>query len=98
MVQHRLVSLEYFMDKMEEWEVVELYDVVGYAEYSSWEQTRLILSCYADTKKVKKLSDIIKFPWDKDGQNDKSKEMTNEQRDKLRKMSEDYAKKYFTNN
>lgn len=85
------------MDKMEEWEVMEFYDVVTYSDYSAWEQTRLILSCYADHKKVKKLSDIIEFPWDRDKNNrDTDKEISKAQIDKMKKMSQEYLK--YVNN
>lgn len=87
------------MDKMEEWEVIELYDVVNYSEYSSWEQTRLLLSCYVDHKKVKKMSDIMKFPWDPDyvePDND-SIEISNEQIKKLKSMAAEFAKNLSQN-
>lgn len=54
------------MDSMQEWEVAELYGAIEYADYHTWEQTRLLLSCHVDHKKVKKLTDIMKFPWDKE--------------------------------
>ena len=64
MVQYKLVSLEYFMEKLQLWEVLELYNYLEYADSNAWEQTRLILSCWVDHKKVKKVQDIMKFPWD----------------------------------
>lgn len=79
------------MDVMQEWEAAEFYDVLNYADYSGWEQTRLVLSCYVDHKKVKKLSDIIRFPWDSDNKNTDI-EISNEQISRLKKMSEEYAK------
>lgn len=61
---YKLVSVEYFMDKMEEWETAELINNLSYADAHSWEQTRLLLSCYVDHKKVKDIKDIMHFPWD----------------------------------
>jgi hypothetical protein len=61
---YRLVSVEYFMDKMNEWETAELINVLEYTDVSSWTQTRQLLSCWVDHKKVKKIQDIMRFPWD----------------------------------
>lgn len=52
------------MDKLQDWETIEIVKYIQYAYAPQWEMTRLILSCYADHKKVKKLTDIIEFPWD----------------------------------
>lgn len=52
------------MDKLEDWETIEIVNYIQYAYAPQWEMTRMILSCYADHKKVKKLTDIIEFPWD----------------------------------
>lgn len=81
------------MDKMEEWELVEFFDVLDYSGFNSWEQTRMLLSCYADRKKVKKLSDIIRFPWDAEYKNnDKNIEISNEQIQHLKKKAEYFSK------
>lgn len=79
------------MDKMEEWEMLELNDVVEYSGYTSWEQTRLLLSCYVDSKKVHKLSDIIKFPWDKESSST-NQEISNDDINRLRQLSQAYIK------
>lgn len=78
------------MDIMQEWEMIEFTDVVEYAGYSSWEQTRLLISCWVNSKKVKKLSDILKFPWDSDKNNDI--EISNEDINRLKKLSQNYIK------
>lgn len=81
------------MDSMAEWEVIEFYDVIDYADYCTWEQTRLLLSCYVDHKKVKKLSDIIKFPWDSDKQKDEAeKEISKEDIERLKNLSQRMSK------
>lgn len=81
---------------MQEWEVMEFYNVINYSGYREWEQTRLILSCFVDHKKVKKLSDIIKFPWDSEYKKDEHK-ISNEDIARLKKMSEEYAKNMNSN-
>lgn len=78
------------MDDMQEWEVMELYDFIGYADYASWEQTRMLLSCYVDHKKIHKMSDIMKFPWDNDNKTDHDTEITNDEIGKLEKMAQNY--------
>ena len=80
------------MDKLEEWEVLEFYDIIDYSEYASWEQTRLLMSMNVDHKKVKKLSDIIKFPWDEDYKKDDI-EISADDIKRLKQMSEVYSKK-----
>lgn len=80
------------MDEMEEWEVMEFLDVINYADSVGWEQTRILLSCYADKKKVHKLSDIIEFPWDEDNKNNKDKEISNEEIIKLKQKASNYLK------
>lgn len=81
------------MDKMEEWELLEFFDVLDYSEYISWEQTRLLLSCHADRKKVKKLTDIIEFPWDNENGNiETQKRISNEDINRLKELSKVYIK------
>lgn len=80
------------MDKLEEWEVLEFYDIIDYSDFASWEQTRLLMSMNVDHKKVKKLSDIIKFPWDKDYNKDDI-EISADDIKRLKQMSEVYSKK-----
>ena len=85
--------MEYFMDKIEEWEVIELLQMLNYADRNQWDQTRCIMYVLAQANSKKKLTmkDVMEFPWDKE-YNSKSKEITNEQIDKLRKMAEQYKK------
>lgn len=81
------------MDSMTEWEVMEFFDVINYADYATWEQTRLFLSCYVDHKKVKKLSDIIKFPWDDEKTHEETdKEISKEDIERLKKLSQRMSK------
>jgi len=35
--------MEYFMDKLESWEVYELFDSLKLADASQWEQTRWLM-------------------------------------------------------
>ena len=66
MVQFKLVSLEYFMDELQSWEVNELLECLKYANQASWEQTRWLMYVVAqvNSRKQLKLQDILHFPWD----------------------------------
>lgn len=61
-----MIDAEYFMDKMQEWEIMEFYNLAAYHDVNSWEQTRLI--CYligkGMFKGIKTSRDIVKFAWD----------------------------------
>lgn len=96
-MQHRLVSVEYFMDKMEEWELYEFFDVLNYAESASWERLRVLLSAFADKKKVHKLTDIVKFPWDEE-YNDKDVEISNSDVQRLKDKAALYLKNMNSSN
>lgn len=77
------------MDKMQEYEIADFYSVLDYTDYQIWEQTRLLLSCHVDHRKVKKLTDIMKFPWDKDySKKDKDIEISNEDVLRLRMLAQ----------
>lgn len=79
------------MDKMQDWEVAELYNVIPFCDYALWESTRMLLSTQVDHKKVKKLTDIITFAWDKEGTK-KDTSMSNQDKARLKAMSEAYGK------
>lgn len=85
------------MDRMEEWEVMEFFDVLNYADYAGWEQTRMLLSCHVDKKKIHKLSDIIKFPWDEEHDR-KDTEISNEDIQRLKEKASNYLKKINKDN
>lgn len=77
-VQYKLLTISEFMDNIEEWEAMELVNVIEFAYTPQWEMTRLLLMPNADKKKVKKVTDLIEFPWDKE-YTPKNKEISNEQ-------------------
>lgn len=65
------ISPEYFLDKMQWYEVDEVLCNLAEKERESWEQTRLISYVIAQTNSTKRLkpTDIIKFRWDNEGKN-----------------------------
>lgn len=92
--------MEYFMDKMEDWELLELFDVIQYADRNSWEQTRFIsyLIAQSNSKKKLQVKDIIQFPWDSDSNSkDHNIEISNDDVSRLRAMAHNYIKNINTN-
>lgn len=81
------------MDKMEDWELFELYNVIQYSDRNSWEQTRMMLSCHTNPKKVHKLQDIITFPWEKETTNNDYDNMTDEEKYEYRMKQRELLKK-----
>lgn len=67
-VQYKLISLPYFMDEMQEYEVHDIYNALQFADAGQWEMTRWLLYAIiqVNSKKKIKIEDVIKFPWDKD--------------------------------
>ena len=80
------------MDKMQDWEVAELYNVIPFCDYAVWESTRMLLSTQVDHKKVKKLTDIMKFAWDSNAGTKNDTSMSNQDKARLKAMSEAYGK------
>lgn len=96
-IQYKLITVEYFMDTLQPWEALELYDVLGYADYAIWEQTRLLYSTQIDHKKCRNLTDVMKFAWD-DRTDDDYDELTEEQKSVFRKQQRELLKKMMLSN
>lgn len=62
------ISPEYFLDKMQFYEIPELVKGLNVKHKESWEQTRFISYITAQVNSTKKLkpTDILKFSWDSD--------------------------------
>lgn len=80
------------MDYQEEWELLEFYDILEYAEYIWWEQARFLFSSQVNTKKIKKLKDIVEFPWDKEATSEANTRISNDDINRLKKMQEEVRK------
>ena len=67
-IQFKLVSLEYFLDQMTEYELYIMYDNLEYSDFTNKEMSRILGYIIAQTQSRKKLSptDIMQFPWDKE--------------------------------
>lgn len=83
------------MDKMEEWELLEFFDVINYADSAPWDRLRVLLSAFSDKKKVHKLTDILKFPWDEEFE-DRDIEMSNDDVARMKEKASAYLK-YINN-
>lgn len=70
-VSHRLVTVDYFMNSLELWEVETLYDSLPYVDVNLWEVGRLIsynvIAPYMKSKK--KLKEYMALPWEKGDNN-----------------------------
>lgn len=80
------------MDELQEWEAIELLSNLAYVDCTSWEQTRILLSTQVDRKKTPKLTDIIKFPWDKKDPNDKWNNMTEKEQEEYRNKQREWLR------
>lgn len=90
------------MDKLQDWEAIELLNSLAYCDKNSWEQTRSTMYTIAQVNSQKKLSlkDIITFPWDTieidDNINDK--ELSDNQIKKLKELSLKFQNKINEDN
>lgn len=82
------------MDRMEEWELLEYFDVLQYAEYIWWDTARFLFSSQLDMNKVGKFSSIVKFPWDNDYEEKEESniEISDEDIARLQKRAEERIK------
>lgn len=63
---YRLVSYEYFLDRLQPYELPALIEALPYADRAAWEQTRLKIFSTAlmFSKNQLNLQDILTFPWE----------------------------------
>lgn len=89
------------MDKMEEWEIQELYQLIQFSDVNDWERTRWLLYAIVqvNSKKKIKMEEILKLPWDEGYKSIKlDKEISNEQIAKLKEKSQYILKNLDLNN
>lgn len=75
------------MDKMELWEINEIYHNLQYSNICSWEQTRWLLYAIIQVNSKKKIDikKVLQFPWDIDYTRDNlTKTITNDEISKLK--------------
>lgn len=88
------LSPEYFLDKMQFYEIPIMVRNMNLKHKDSWEQTRFISFITAQVNSSKKLkpSDLMVFSWDEEVE-DKSKSISNEDRERLKNKSKQYENK-----
>lgn len=79
------------------YEINDILENIQYLDRNSWEQARLNVYATAQThsKKELEITDILKFPWDKEQQHH-STEMSNEEKERLQRKAEE-MQKYIKN-
>lgn len=91
-LEYKVVSVPYFLDEMQSYEVYPLMDHLHFSVRTSWDQTRHLMRCIISPytkKKNLQLKDIIEMPWDKE--NPKEKEIieyTKEMKEAMIKKAE----------
>lgn len=66
--EYKIVSVPYFMDELEEYEIKDILENLLYTDKNGWEQTRLNVYATAQTHSKKKIAptDVLEFPWEKE--------------------------------
>ena len=66
--QYKVVSVEYFMDSLQEYEIEPIVQNIPFIEKGDWERTRFLAYCNIQKSSSKKLkpTDLISFPWEKE--------------------------------
>ena len=85
--------MDYFMDELQDWEVYDLYNMLQYADTTSWEQTRWLMYVIAqvNSRKQLKVTDILNFSWDDSKQ--KNTTITDNDIKRLKEQAEMIGKK-----
>lgn len=89
-----MVSLEYFLDEMQEYEVTLISKNLAYADRTNKELSRMLMYVTAQVNSTKKLKidDIVKFKWDDEFKNTGTK-LTDEEAEELRVRASELAKR-----
>lgn len=65
-VEYKLVSLEYFLDSLQEYELAEIFNMLQYSDKNLFECSRMIsffaISPYLKDKIT--MDELVKFPWE----------------------------------
>ena len=88
------LSPEYFLDKMQLYEIPTIVRNANLKNKDSWEQARFISFITAQVNSTKKMkpTDLMLFSWDNEVV-DTSKSISNEDRERLKNKSKQYENK-----
>ena len=95
--EFQVMSIPYFLDELQEWEIASIVDNLNYLQRPEWERTRFQTYCniQKSTKKSLKPSDLITFPWEQE-EIEAARTISNEDikrlQEKANKISQTYAK------
>ena len=99
---YKLVSYEYFMDDLKDWELGVLIDNISWSTKNEWEQARMIMYAslmpYMKKSSIKDVTDILPLPTDRDSKVNISKyqdhdyNVSNEQIDRLKQKASQLEK------
>jgi len=64
--EFRIIDIQYFMDELEEWQIVDIINNLKYVDRIERENSRAILYTLiqSNSKKKIKIGDIADLPWD----------------------------------
>lgn len=81
------------MDKMQEWELYDIYVNLKYSDAPNWEMTRWLMYtiCQINTKKQLDPRDMLSFAWDYEAENHKTN-ITDAEIDKLKEKAKKLSK------
>jgi hypothetical protein len=86
----------YVLDNMPFYEINTAFEGIYLKNKAAWEQTRMI--CYviaqANSTKRIKVSDIMEFPWDREGKNKENTCVSDEDAKRLNEKMNEYIKGY----
>ena len=62
-----MVTVDYFMNQLDDWEINILIDNIPYADRNQWEMCRqqIYITAQVNSKKKLKAKDIMEFAWEK---------------------------------
>lgn len=87
--QFRVVSVEYFMDTMTEWEINDIIDNLPYLDRNMWEACRLSawITIQANSRDEVAMQDVLQFKWEDASDRAKDTEISNEDIARLREKA-----------
>lgn len=97
-----MVTYEYFMDEMQDWEISMLADSLSSAYREEWEMTRWMVYSIVQPHlkkgmRDKPMKDVLPLAFDDDYEEEKQIEITNAQVEYLKKRSEALAQRFKKN-
>lgn len=92
-MQYRIVTVEYFLEKMQPWEVDAIMENANFIDSPEWDRTRLEMYSNMSiwSKKKLKITDILSFPWDNDSGGGTDTTISDNDIERLRNKAKQYG-------